>query len=518
MHMTTCAQKSISRDLLVKVNVQKFTAAELIDLTNMLVATTDATFDHGERMRYYTSLTAVQDDFASTTEAYKAAREAFAQSPRMTYLAVGRIFTEDQSAFTESRALADGVVIGDFIAVTDGEFNVTIDGDAQDITALTFAAATDFEDVAGIIQTGIQAIGTGGYTAATCVYDAVADNFIITSGTTGDTSTISSGLTPVTAGAGTDISSASFLNFYDDPGTDTDNLRTIQGYTVGGLADELKLLDDTAKSCLGRPWTGLVLTKEFRDADNPALPSNFNARDAAGWAEANDKLFGTVSNDPNAIDGTIDSDILSDLSENGYRFTTAEYHTQQDYYPEASVIARLLGIDFNARESVITMHGKDLPGVPTVPVSDTDYTVLENKRGNFLGLVERNERFHLTSMSSNSDWWIDETWNILNLTNEIQTRLVSAYKTNGRIPFNSSGRTIIQQAIDGACSLYAFNGTLSARTDSDNNTTPAFTIDVPRAGDVSASDRGARIWRGITVNVNLSGATHSIIVNLNAYV
>ena len=115
-------------------------------------------------------------------------------------------------------------------AITDGEFAVSIDGVANDITGLDFSGATSMSDVASIIETGIQAIGTGGFTNATVKWDstyATGKYFKITSGTSEEvlpaniSSLVSavSVLSPVSGGVGTDISGVGFLLMDSGNGT-----------------------------------------------------------------------------------------------------------------------------------------------------------------------------------------------------------------------------------------------------------------------------------------------------------
>lgn len=107
-------------------------------------------------------------------------------------------------------------VIGTFAAfnaVSDGEFEVTIDGDTQDILSLDFTLDTDYDGIALTIQAGLQAIGAGGYTSATVASNSptAPAQMIITSGGLGSASTVSV-LSAVGGGVGTDISGVTYLN------------------------------------------------------------------------------------------------------------------------------------------------------------------------------------------------------------------------------------------------------------------------------------------------------------------
>lgn len=518
--MATCTQRALPRSIDVTVNVSKPQVASLTDFSKILIATTDAPFDHGLRLKSYIDISEVLSDFSSSQEAYKAARDFFSQSPRPTFLLIGRVFTDPQAGFMETRTLETGVLPATFAAVTDGEFTISIDGDSQDITGLDFNTVTDFDDVAAIIQTGLQAIASGGFTAATCVYDAnVTDNFIITSGTTGATSKVSA-LTD-TAGSGTDISGVAFLNGQDDPLTEADDLRIVDGYTPDGIISELELLDQTGQ-CGGNVWYGLTLTKEFRDAASTLDPT-YNPRLAASWVETKRKLAGFCSNDPLLLDASITSDIASDLNELAYRRSFVVYHNDAGYYPEISILARLLAVDFNQPEGVITTKFKDLPGIPTVNITSSDLVVILNKRANTFTKIQTDVRTFRDGMCASPTWFIDETFNIDGLVDAIETEVYNAFLRNGRIPFSSKGSLVLRDAIKIANDRFVVNGTLTARDSSDQQTgdvttEPAYTITIPLAGNVPVSDRADRQWTGIVNDVNLSGAVHSVTINLNAFV
>lgn len=517
--MATC-QQVLPRGIDVLVQVNKPQAAQTLGTDIALIAsTTDAaeTILHGERLRSYTSFTGVQVDYASTTEPYKAAREYFSQNPRPREIYIGRIFTTDQGAYGFSRTVT--ALYTDFTSITDGEFSVTIDGGQEDITALNFSTDTSLDDVAATVQAGLQAVGTGGYTAATFTWDADTEQFKLTSGTTGASSTIAqTGLSSVSGGSGTDISGDAYLAFYDDPNDDSDNLLIVDGYAVTGVADELALLYNTALGCLNKRWYGLILTDEFRDAGDPSLPANFDIRDAAGWVEANFVLMGTDTNDPNTLLSAQTDDVASDFTEAGYTRSFVVYHDNKAYYPSASALARQLAVDYDGVETVITTKFKDLPGVPTVPISSADLTVLEGKRSNTIAKVAGGQRYFREGFTSSTNWFIDERRNLDAFADEIESRMLTLLLQQGRVGYNARGQAQIYGAIAAACDQFVRNGTITDRVKDDGTIDPAYTINVPSPLQLSAGDRSAREWNGITVDVNLTGATHSVSILVNAFV
>ncbi len=95
-------------------------------------------------------------------------------------------------------------VVATWNAVSDGEFTITIDGVEYDITGLDFSTASDMDDIATIIQTGIRT-ATGN--SETVVWST--DHFVITAKTGVSVTSAVSG------GSGTDISGVGATEFMD---------------------------------------------------------------------------------------------------------------------------------------------------------------------------------------------------------------------------------------------------------------------------------------------------------------
>ncbi len=87
--------------------------------------------------------------------------------------------------------------------VSNGSFRIGIDGVFADIDGLDFSGIVTMNDVADVIENGLQAVGSGGFTNATCIWDGMG--FVITSGTVGRPSAITAA-TSHSGANGTDIS------------------------------------------------------------------------------------------------------------------------------------------------------------------------------------------------------------------------------------------------------------------------------------------------------------------------
>jgi len=330
----------------------------------LLVTQETGVIDPVEGVRYYNSIEEVAADWASTTEVNKAATAYFSQSPRPDTLAVGVRYIAAQPGSLRSSANAEST-LSVWTAVTDGEFAISIDSDAQDITGLNFSGDADMDDVAATIQAGLQAIATGGYTAATCVWDSVQTVFLIKSGTTGASSSVSY-MTDADAG-GTDISGAGEAGdadaFFQGRQGQATLSAGIDAETAVG--DALTRLDDC------QDWYAFAFTKETRD--------DTDVQDAAAWAEARIKQFYTVSNNEDSIQSGVSTDIGSVLNALGYSRTFVIYSTHPNQYPEVSAFARAATVDFTFDDSTITLKFKQLPGINTEMISSAQVTILKGK-------------------------------------------------------------------------------------------------------------------------------------------
>ncbi len=234
----------------------------------LLIAGTTDVIDHGERVRFYTTPAAVASDFDSDHEELIAANVAFAQNPRSTLLAIGRVLTADAPGYIKGGAVG---TLSAFQAISDGEFEITIDGTTNDISALNFSGNASLDEVAATIQTAIQAIATGGFTLATCVNED--GRFKITSGTITDVLP----LTVVDPVVGTDVSGTLYINAQLDVAT------VIPAHTFVDFTGELDAIQ-----ARNDDWYGLALTRDLQ------LNANYTA--GSVWCEARTKLFAAFDN------------------------------------------------------------------------------------------------------------------------------------------------------------------------------------------------------------------------------
>lgn len=506
MTLTIAGAVPLPRSLDVVVNVSKPQAEQTTDLTTTVFVQKDfgaTPFGFGaDRVAFFSSYASAAADARLSAEALKAARDFFAPTKRARTLAVAQVFTAAQAGYLRTGAVG---TLSAFQAVTTGSVKVTINGVSNNVAGLNFSAAANLTAVAAALQTAIRAVGGGGFAAATVVYLAASNQFQITSGTTGDASTVGF-LEPT--GAGTDVSGPGLLNGRQGTGT------AQGGYTPGTLDTELSLIRQAARAS-GRFVYGWVLDAGYRDTAAQLL--------AGAWAQANRAAMPLVSNSPAAKDPVSTTD-LGPVSVSAGQFRVVPlYHDNPAYYPDASILATMLSVNYAVKNSTLTAKFQDLPGVPFVQVSETEWEVLKSKGYNTFTLTGNTSRVFREGDTANPSWFFDDVINLDNLQEELSAAIYNVWLRNGKVPYTVQGQQLFVDAATGICERYVFNGTLSPRPVIDLTTAtgermdPAYLITPTPLAQMTVADRAARVGPPMRIDVNLAGAIHSLAIDVNAY-
>jgi len=145
-------------------------------------------FDSTERIRSYSDIDGVADDWSASSEVYLAATSYFSQQPKPTSLKVSVRYNDATAGTVRS---ADCITDpAPFLGITDGSFYILIDGFGGDVTGMNFTTATTVDDIAAIIQVRLRAVDDSAFDDTLCYHDGC--RFIIESPTTGITSFASS--------------------------------------------------------------------------------------------------------------------------------------------------------------------------------------------------------------------------------------------------------------------------------------------------------------------------------------
>jgi hypothetical protein len=283
-----------------------------------------------DRVKVYTSLSGVADDFATTSDVYKAAQVYFSQSPYPRNFLVGRHNEATSAAVLEGSATVVETTLATWNAISDGEFTISVDGVEQDVTGLDFSLDASMTEVAAAIDTGLS--------GASCSWDT--DHFVITSGTTGAASALTV-TTAVDGGVGTDISALM--------GTEDGDEGLVLGQ--GGVAETIAESLDAIAS-VDPSFTFVCEGTNMKDTDK--------VKDIAAWCLAN-RVYIASSNSAQAnvltaTAGTIFNDLY--VAQNG---NAMGVWSETNDYKHVSAAARFSSVNFSQSNSLITLNMKVLP-------------------------------------------------------------------------------------------------------------------------------------------------------------
>lgn len=503
VNVINCGNSSLPRSLDVQVSVTRPGSEVTTDLSVAIFAQAGGGFDFGAgRLAFYSTFDAVNDDARTTAQAKLAARDFFAQPRRARRMAIGQVFTAAQTGYLLTGATG---LAAAFIAVTNGSFAVSINGVSANITALNFSTDTTLAQVAARIQTAIRAIATGGFTLATVAVSGT--QMKISSGTAGEGSTVSV-LGAVSPLVGTDISGLGYMN--GRLGT-----AVVQpGYLPGNLASELALIAESAR-CGGSFVYGWALDAVYRDTPDQVA--------AGQWAQARLAVMPLVSNSPLAWAAGGTTDLGPEIKTLGLFRAWPYFHDQPNYYPDMALLAVMLSVDYAQKKSTITAKFKDLIGIPTVNINETQWSVLEGKGYNTFTLTGNTARVNREGTTGNAAWYMDDVVNLDNFQEEIQVAEYNVFLRNGAVSNDPDGQALLQDGLQPVCEKYIFNGAFSARRVLDLTQVEGFRIEPPYTITPglfeiqTVADRAARIGPPFVIDVNLAGAIHSIAININAY-
>lgn len=447
----------------------------------------------GERIRFYSDMDGVAADFSASDEEYKAATVFFSQSPGPRELAISRRFpTAVGGQLYGSTTILQ--TIATFNAVVNGGFDILIDGVLRQVTALTFAASANLNAVAAAVQVKLNALLAG----TTCVWNG--QRFVITSGTTGATSTVVFATAPTGAGSPVDVSGMMGLRAVD------------LGFYAAGLEAETVTQSLDAVQAADQSWYGFTLTNEATDAQ---------IRECAAWAEARVKIFGYTSKNSDIQDGAVTSDIATFFKTNLYRRTIGIFDAD-DSYSVVSALARGFVVDFNEQNSTLTLKFKQLPATTPTNISESQRLALTKKNINYYSYFGDSAMLAEGVMASGT--FFDEVHGLDWLQNAIETNVFGfLYTRTTKVPQTDKGVASIVQQVEKALQQGVNNALLAPGTWNGGDLGVYKTGDfLPKGFYVYASsvrtqnqsDREARKAPPIQVIAKGAGAIHFVDISV----
>ncbi|WP_186142212.1 DUF3383 domain-containing protein [Burkholderia gladioli] len=405
-------------------------AAQGANLNTALVLGPSAVIDTGERLRNYAQIADVAEDFGTTAPEYQAATLYFNQSPQPASLLIGRWAKTATAGLLNGGVLSAGQqAIAEWDVITTGAFNITIDGNAKVITGLDFSAQTNLNGVATVIGAKL--------TGATIAWDG--SRFVVTSATTGASSTVSYATAPAT---GVDISAMLGLT------------ASTASVPANGIAAETPaaaaalFLDQFANQFLGLAFADGTI----EDDDHVAVAQLVEADQA--------HIYGITTQNAQALDPTVTTDLASRLKALALKYSMIQY-SSSSAYAVVSALGRLLTVDFNGNSTTLTLMYKQEPGIVAEALTSTQADTLESKNCNVYVGYDNNTSILQYGVTP-SGIFVDSVYNALWFRNAIQTAVYNLlYTSPTKIPQTDAGNAQIAATISSVCDQAVTNGYLA---------------------------------------------------------
>lgn len=410
-----------------------------------------------ERARRYASVDEVLEDFASSTDTYKAAVAYFSQSPHPEELVIGA---------EGSRVAQVVTLVFSADLITSNVVTVTIDG-----TTITETYATSNAATLTALAAQIQALAS----VATAVSDGT-HTITITAATAG--ASISVGTAVVTLGA----SQATCVTT-----TTVDN---------HGPAEDVAEIKDEDGDFYGVAWNertaALVL-------------------EMAAYIETTSLIFGTVSDDVDIYDDTVTDDIASLLSAAGYQRTFLIWNADPLDFAECA----WMGNCFTFSPGAETWKFKTLIGITADEPTTSQRTAIEGKNCNQYYTIAGTDNTAEGVMASGE--YID----VIRFADFLNARIAEncflALRNRPKIGLTNKGIAILENQIRGVLANgQSVGGISDDALEPDSNVveraTKPYVVTVPDSSDIAAADRADRHVTGITWEARLAGAIHSAVV------
>ncbi|WBF81018.1 hypothetical protein EAMBIBNC_00103 [Citrobacter phage BSwM KMM4] len=412
----------------------------------LFLASTD---NFEERIRGYTSLTEVAEDFDESTAAYKAAKQLWSQTPKVTQLYIGRRTMQYTVSIPDT--VAEGSEYSLTVAIGGGvsqPFQYT--AKESDTALIVLNEFKSQIEASPTIKDGVNVSVTGTGASATMIITKAGDNDFVK--VTSITSTTSIAATTA------DTASAA--------------LASIEAYSTDWYF--ISAEDRTQQFVL-------------------AMASEIQARK---------KIFFTANADVKALQGTdltSATDVSAQLAKSKYTRTVCLWHHTAEYdYPEMAYIA--YGAPYDAGS--IAWGNAQLTGVAASlqpanqrPLTSIQKSALDTRSCNFIDL-DGGVPVVRRGITSGGEW-IDIVRGVDWLESDLKTSLrdLLINQKGGKITYDDTGITRIRQVIE-----------TSLQRAVNRNFLSTYTVTVPKASQVALADKKARILKDVTFHGILAGA------------
>lgn len=391
------------------------------------------------------------------------------------------------------------ITLADLYNVTDGAMTLVMNGATVNLYGLNFATYGSSLTLNEVAQILTAAIGSNG------LVEVSGQSIVISTNQKGEGVTIDYASF---ASSITDLSSILAL-------TQSTAASRIDGYTPGGLVSEVALIQ-TAARCAGRSVFAWTLDRQYRDTQDQ--------KDFADWAEAQDQAYFSACTNSVQAYNTADTTNIGFYAHNkGYIKTSVMYHNNPQVYPDVSYAALALSVNYALENSTLTMKFKQLTGIETVPLTETQLSSLKARRINTYVSMGNSSSVVREGVQSADSWFTDSHVNLSNYKEELQVEVFNVFMRNKKVKYTSAGQDLLVSAAAKINNRYIRNGTFADREEetTDNETgyttLPACTITPAPIYSATTSERANRVAPPIAIVAYEAGAFHSVAIDVTVY-
>lgn len=412
--------------------------------------------------------------------------------------ATGASIAEGQAS-TPAKLTSGEIDLADLYNVTDGAMTLVMNGatvNLYDLNFATYGSSLTLNEVVHILTAAIGSSGLVETSGQSIVISTSQQGADVTIGYASFASSI------------TDLSSILAL-------TQSTAASRIDGYTPGGLVSEAALIQ-TAARCAGRSVFAWTLDRQYRDTQDQ--------KDFADWAEAQDQAYFSACTNSVQAYNTADTTNIGFYAHNkGYIKTSVMYHNNPQVYPDVSYAALALSVNYALENSTLTMKFKQLTGIETVPLTETQLSSLKARRINTYVSMGNSSSVVREGVQSADSWFTDSHVNLSNYKEELQVEVFNVFMRNKKVKYTSAGQDLLVSAAAKINNRYIRNGTFADREEetTDNETgyttLPACTITPAPIYSATTSERANRVAPPIAIVAYEAGAFHSVAIDVTVY-
>lgn len=406
---------------------------------------------------------------------------------------------EEGQASTPAKLTSGETVLADLYNVTDGAMTLDMNGVTLNLHGLNFATYGSSLTLNEVVKILTAAIGSSG------LVETSGKSIVISTSQQGADVTIGYASS---ASSITDLSAILAL-------TQSTAASRIDGYTPGGLVSEVALIQ-TAARCAGRSVFAWTLDRQYRDTQDQ--------KDFADWAEAQDQAYFSACTNSVQAYNTADTTNIGFYAYNkGYIKTSVMYHNNPQVYPDVSYAALALSVNYALENSTLTMKFKQLTGIETVPLTETQLSSLKARRINAYVSMGNSSSVVREGVQSADSWFTDSHVNLSNYKEELQVEVFNVFMRNKKVKYTSAGQDLLVSAAAKINNRYIRNGTFADREEetTDNETgyttLPACTITPAPIYSATTSERANRVAPPIAIVAYEAGAFHSVAIDVTVY-